>query len=122
MHPTRLDQFKKALNFYDICLFSYEENDLISKKSSYLSGLFDSDGSISITTSRKQVPKPLTNVSGDYGKAQRLIHSRSGNQLKIKLSSSDKDFIERIKSGMGFGEILKEIENSKNKKPNLIYH
>ena len=122
LHPTRVDQFKKALNFYDICLSSYEENDLISKKSSYLSGLFDSDGSLSITTSRKQVPKLLTNISGEYGKAQRLIHSRGGNQLKIKLSSSDKDLMERIKSGMGFGEILKETENPKNKKPKLIYH
>lgn len=47
-------------------------------KNSYLAGLFDADGTITINVWNRN--KELNNIRGNYGKAQRLIYSKAHNQ------------------------------------------
>ena len=93
----------------------------ISRDSAYLSGFLDADGTISISTGRTSLPNHLTNISGEYGKVQRLIFSKGANQLQIKCSCKEKVLIESIFKNMGFGSIFMETRNSK-RTPNSIWH
>ena len=119
-NPIRINQFKKALNFYGISFLESSNNKVIALDSSYLSGFFDGDGSISLVVSRKHLPKNLTNISNDYGKVQRLIYSRGNNQLQIKCVCKEQIVINNFIERMGFGNLV--IEKSNSKRKNKIYH
>lgn len=120
VNPVRVNQFRKALNFYNFPFLESFNKDTISVYSSYLSGFFDGDGSISLVVSRKGLPKSLTNISDDYGKVQRLIYSRGNNQLQIKCTCKEKIIIDNFLNKMGFGSLV--IEKSNSKRKNKIYH
>lgn len=170
-NTLRLEQLKKACLFYNIEFKEKIINDINIKEfvnNSYLTGLFDADGSISITCLNKerkneegaakaahdylgdlgdigdhgdsqenlnilniskkpknilkeksinikenelfqQTPtlargkggkdsKELTNISGLYGKVQRLIYSKGNNQCIIKCTNKSKINIDMFKS------------------------
>lgn len=96
-NDIRLEQLKKACNFLNIEFILPISKNLDSENilnNSYLSGLFDADGSISLNINRKRVDNSLNNLSGKYGKIQRLIYSRGYNQCQIKCTNKNKKNIE----------------------------
>jgi hypothetical protein len=93
----------------------------ISQQSAYLAGIFDSDGTITITISKTSAEN--SQVSGAAGKALRLAHSRGFNQLSATVTSIDKNVITLLKDSYNFGSVYEEkINLRRNKSPNAKYH
>ncbi len=141
-NQIRIEQLKKACVFYKI---DYIEPKLINfAQSSYLAGLFDADGSISIVSKNNDKrearnnnaaeeknnyitqinrgkgnkdEKKLTNIPGIYGKVERLINSKGANQCIIKCTNKNKENIEMFKD-LNIGEFYYE----KNKEKQIKWH
>lgn len=132
----RIEQLKKACIFYKI---DYIESKPINfAQSSYLAGLFDADGSISIVSRNNDKKnnmeeernnyitqikrgkgnkdeRELTNIPGIYGKVERLINSRGANQCIIKCTNKNKENIEMFKD-LNIGEYYYEENKEKQVK------
>lgn len=106
-NTVRVEQLKKACKFLNI---EYKECEEITEKNSYLTGLFDADGTI--TLSVNNIDKTLNNISGEYGKAQRLINSRGRNQCIIKYTNKNKKDVEMFEQALKIGKI--NYEETKN--------
>lgn len=103
-NKARLEQFKTACEMTGIK--QKQSPPLLDKKSAYLAGLIDSDGTICITVSK--VKKEDSTVSKNEGKILRLKNSRGNNQISLKVTSIDKDNIQLLKDSYGFGIVYKE--------------
>lgn len=118
-NSKRCEQLKKVCQLLNITYLS--PVDLIAKKDSYLSGLFDDHGTITISISKTTQPdsqKPKLE-----GKITRLTHSKESNQLGIKITSKDYHNCSLIQQSYGFGKIFVErspLKNGKIRKPK--YH
>lgn len=117
-NPARVEQFQKVCQLLNIS-FTVGPT-LVDKKNSYLAGLIDSDGTLSISISNSSSEN--SQKSGLEGKLLRLIHSKSHNQMYLKISSQYKEQVLFIQNSYGFGNIYEEKINKINKKPKPIYH
>lgn len=143
-NKIRIEQLKKACIFYEIEYIEPKPTNFA--QSSYLAGLFDADGSISIVSKnndkkkekeeekkkeeenkdyRKKInrgkgnkeERKLTNIPGVYGKVERLINSKGANQCIIKCTNKNKENIEMFKD-LKIGEFYYE----KNKEKQTKWH
>lgn len=117
-NPARINQFKSVCALYNIPYI--EAPALISKQDGYLSGLIDSDGSFTISVSNSSFEN--SQLSGVQGRILRLTNAKGFNQISLKVTSSYKDYLERIKESYNYGTIFLENANLKNKSPNHKYH
>lgn len=130
LNPARLKQFKRVcellnINFiYPFYLYfdkvNNKENIKLDFNNSYLSGLFDSDGTITISVLKtSQFNSQQTGVTG---KIIRLSESNSYNQLTIKITSIYKNYLLLLQNSYNLGTIYSEKINIKRKSPNIKYH
>jgi ubiquinol-cytochrome c reductase cytochrome b subunit len=117
-NAKRLQQFQKCCKLLDI---QFKPSLLsINFNNKYLSGLIDSDGTITISVCKTNSKN--SQLSGLAGKIKRLEQSRGNNQLYLKITSiSEKNFL-ILKNSYSFGKIYIEKANIKNKVPNKKYH
>nr|QUO99181.1 putative LAGLIDADG homing endonuclease [Oedogonium sp. HN1801B] len=118
-NQRRLAQFDHACSLVNI--IPIQSPTLIDKQSAYLSGLIDSDGTISISVFNTS--KEHSILSGVEGKIQRLIYSRGNHQLTLKINGVDKVYMEMIKQSYGFG-VIDDIwprKNGKTTKPQYFW-
>lgn len=123
-NKARIDQFKKVcelLNVQEILTFGCGATpSLLKKENAYLSGLIDSDGSLSISVSKSSAED--SQKSGVGGRTIRLINSKAHNQVSLKVTSIDQNNLNLVQSSYGFGTIYVEKPNKKNRSPNIKYH
>lgn len=81
-HSIRRKQFIKACEFYGVQVLPDK-----TLTNSYYAGLFDADGTICISVLNWDKKKELACLSGNYGKAQRMLYSRGHNQCVIKFTN-----------------------------------
>lgn len=116
---TRCGQFKNLCQLLNIHYISPAS--LVAKTDLYLAGLFDSDGTITISVSKtSQFDSQKPKLSGQI---DRLTHSRGYNQLGIKITSINDSNLNFISQSYGFGKIFLEqspLKNGKVTKPK--YH
>lgn len=86
----------------------------------YLAGLFDSDGTITISVAKTSALMSIE--KGVEGKIKRLQFSRGNHQLCCKITSVDKRFLESLRTSYGFGQIVEQKANKATKNPNKLYH
>lgn len=116
-NPVRCIQLKKVCVLYNLPYIP--SSVLISKKDAYLSGLIDSDGSLSISVSSSSALD--SQISGVEGRIIRLSHAKGSNQMQLKVTSSYKSYLELIQQSYGYGKIYLEKSNN-NKSPRDKYH
>jgi hypothetical protein len=93
-NSIRQQQFKSVLNLYNI---KYIEPHAFSWNDGYASGLFDSDGSVSLSV-KKHAYVNNPEQKGTLGKIQRLLHAKAV-QLNIKITQKYKknvDFLTKL--------------------------
>lgn len=117
-NPARIVQFKNVCALYNIPYIEHPA--LISNQDGYLSGLIDSDGSLTISVSHSSAEN--SQLSGVQGRIIRLTNAKGFNQISLKITSSYKDYLELIKQSYNYGTIYLEKANLKNKSPNNKYH
>jgi hypothetical protein len=117
-NKNRLIQFDKVLQILEI--EKIENSSLLDKKSSYLAGLIDSDGTITISVSKSKAAH--STISKAHGKVLKLTHSRGFNQLSLKVSLIDKENINLLKESYNFGTIYEEQKSLKLRAPKIKYH
>lgn len=117
-NPIRSSQLQQVCQLYNI-LYIPSAN-FISKHDAYLSGLIDSDGSLSISVSHSSAFD--SQISGVEGRIVRLSHAKGFNQISVKVTSSHKSYLDMIQQSYGWGKVFLEKRNSKNKNPNHKYH
>ncbi len=113
---TRYGQLKIVCQLLNIHLIS--PTTLVTKTDSYLAGLFDSDGTITISVSKTS--QPDSQKSKVPGQIDRLTHSRGFNQLRIKITSLNESNLNFIMQCYGFGKVYVEqppLKNGKVTKP-----
>ncbi len=127
LHNTlRLSQFKTACDFYSIPFIETKECQEMAADAAhnnlkplctdaYFSGLFDADGSISISVDWKRVDARSINISGIYGKVQRLIYSRGFHQCQIKCTSKHKINLEHFIKRLQLGDLYFEYHKAHSK-------
>jgi len=97
-NPTRIEQFKEVCKLLDI---NFRISPiLLDKNNSYIAGLIDSDGTLAISTSYSSSEN--SQKSGMEGKFLRLVHSKSHNQIYLKISSQHKNYLLFIQNSYGF--------------------
>jgi ubiquinol-cytochrome c reductase cytochrome b subunit len=114
----RLQQFEKCCKLLNLEFIPSLLNLDVNNK--YLSGLIDSDGTISISVSKTNSKN--SQLSGLAGKIKRLEQSRGNNQLYLKITSISEENLLIIKNSYYLGKIYIEKANKKNKVPNKKYH
>nr|AEX32534.1 putative LAGLIDADG homing endonuclease [Dunaliella tertiolecta] len=92
---------------------------LLSKDDSYLAGLIDSDGSLTINISKSS--KKDSQISGVEGRCLRLINSRGANQLRLTIASKYFNNVTLIQKSYKMGVIYTEKANKNNRCPNKKY-
>lgn len=117
-NKNRLVQFSKVLKILEI--EKIDNPPLLDKNSSYLAGLIDSDGTVTISVSKSSAVN--STISKDYGKVLKLAHSRGFNQLSLKVTLIDKENITLLKESYNFGTIYEEKVSLKGKSPKTKYH
>jgi len=117
-NKARLQQFAEACHL--IGVEQNQSSSLLDKKSAYLAGLIDSDGTICISVSRSNKNDSIG--SGNEGKILRLKNSRGYNQMSLKVTSIDKENIQLLKESYGFGTIYQQKASLKNKSPKIKYN
>lgn len=116
-HPIKIEQLKKCCILMNI---DYIISSKLNPDSAYLSGLFDSDGTVVISVLKSsQLNSQKTGVAG---KITRLSESKGYNQLTIKITSIHKNYLLMLKNVFSLGLIYCENFNYKNKSPNNKYH
>lgn len=117
-NPQRLNQLKKAC---ELLAIDYKPSFLtIEPDSSYLSGLIDSDGTITISISHSS--KKDSQQIGKLAKQIRLQNSRGFNQLSLKVTSIYESPLTLLYNSYQVGRIYKETANKSNKSPKDKYH
>lgn len=120
----KLQNPSRLINFQKICqqlTIKYKTPPQItSPDNSYLSGLIDSDGTISISLSYSS--QEDSQKIGTMGKCIRLQNSRGFNQIYLKVTSIHESQIFFIQQSYKIGKIRQEKENKSNKCPNIKYH
>jgi len=114
----RLKQFQKCCELLNIQFIPSSLT--INLNNKYLSGLIDSDGTITISVSKTNLNN--SQLSGLTGKIKRLQQSRGNNQLYLKITSVSQESILILSKSYSFGKIYTEKANKKNKVPNQKYH
>lgn len=115
-NPVRIAQFKEVCQLYGIT--PLVSQGLPENPSAYLAGLIDSDGTVTISTSKSSTQDSI--LKGSHGKITRLINSKGNNQISLKITTVYKDYAYFIKDFTGFGSV--EKPNKSNKSPNTKYH
>lgn len=118
LNPVRLKQLKKVCELLNVEFINPENK--LNPNSAYLSGLFDSDGTIKISVSKTSLLN--SQKSGISGKIARLSESKGYHQLIIKITSVHKDYLFLLQKVYGFGKIDSEKINLKNKSLNIKYN
>jgi ubiquinol-cytochrome c reductase cytochrome b subunit len=120
----RLYNFKRLKEFSNCCqLLNLEfiPSPLsIDFNNKYLSGLIDSNGTITIIISKTNLNN--SQLSGVAGKIKRLEESRDYNKLYLKITSISEKQLSIINNSYPFGKINLEKTNKKNKIPNQKYN
>ena len=116
-YPTRIEQFKKICFHFNI---PYIEPETLDFTNAYLSGLFDSDGTICFSVSKTTANN--SQLKGEKGKITKLQNSRGYHQLKLSITSKNKKFLDMIQSNYGFGKVYTQNRNRATKHPNMLYH
>jgi hypothetical protein len=120
-NPARIKQFIAACKMVGITPKLPTETLVMEKKSyAYLAGLIDSDGSLVVSVSGSTAAD--SQLSGLHGKITRLTNSKAHNQIRLKVTTSHKNYAELIQNTFGFGAIYAQKPNIKNKAPNPLYH
>lgn len=117
-NPTRVSQFKNVCLLYNIEYI--ESSTLILKSDTYLSGLIDSDGSVSISVSRSSTHD--SQISGVQGRICRLTNAKGFSQISLKITSSHKVYLDLIKNSYNYGTVYLEKANLNKKNPHNKYH
>jgi ubiquinol-cytochrome c reductase cytochrome b subunit len=116
---TRCDQLKKVCQLLNTTYIP--PSPLVAETDSYLAGLFDADGTITISVSRTSIDD--SQKSKVSGQIDRLTNSRGFNQLGLKITSVNDSDLNFIVPSYGFGKIYVEpspLKNGKITKPK--YH
>lgn len=92
----------------------------LKNENAYLSGLIDSDGSLTISVSKSSAED--SQISGVEGRIIRLINSKAHNQISLKITSIDQNNLNLVQNSYGLGTIYTEKPNSRNRSPNTKYH
>lgn len=114
-NPNRLKQLQKICQQLNICYQSSPK--IISPNNSYLSGLIDSDATISISVS--YASQENSQKVGIMGKCIRLQNSRGFNQIYLKITSIHKSNLVFIEQSYKIGKICQE---KTHKSPNIKYN
>lgn len=117
-NPSRLIQFKEACVILNISFI--ESPKFITHQNGYLSGLIDSDGTITISVSKSS--QLNSQKSGKEGRIKRLEESRGFNQIYLKITSISKQNLILLEQSYKLGKICEEKRNLKNKSPNIKYN
>lgn len=117
-NPVRLSQFKRVCEILNIKI--KKSPFIIEITNTYLAGLIDSDGTISISVSKTN--NITSQKYGKEGKIARLSQSRGFNQIYLKITSIYKEPLLLIKNSYKFGTIYVEKKKFSNKKPKNQYH
>lgn len=118
LNPVRCAQLKQVCLLYNIAYIPASIS--ISKQNAYLSGLIDSDGCLSISVSQSSALD--SQISGVEGRIVRLSHAKGFNQMYLKVTSSNKSYLEIIQQSYGYGKVYLEKNNTNNKSPLDKYH
>lgn len=116
-NPKRWSQFVKLCDHFTI---HAQKAGPLTNNCAYIAGLFDADGSISISVSRTAAE--YSTIAGGEGKILRLMHSRGHNQLCLKITSSFKQYVIEIQQALGCGTIVEQASNKSSRHPHVIYH
>nr|YP_009184797.1 putative LAGLIDADG homing endonuclease [Jenufa perforata]ALO62922.1 putative LAGLIDADG homing endonuclease [Jenufa perforata] len=93
---------------------------ILGKNNAYLSGLIDSNGTLTISVSKSSAEN--SQKSGVEGRKIRLINSKGYNQITFKITSVDLKKLNVIKDSYGFGSIYIEKVDPRNRNPKDQYH
>lgn len=111
---SRYQQFQAACHLLHVkCLLP----EPLVLPNGYLSGLFDADGSVTISVMRTK--GYLSTLTGVYGMYERLAAARGYHQLSLHIVSKDRAFIHQIHMAAGFGAVCSD--HLKGKRPNTLY-
>ena len=118
-YHVRQKQLQIVCNHFQI---PYLEPNLESLgfENDYLAGLFDSDGTICFGVSKTS--QQDSQLKGETGKIVRLQNARGYHQLKIRITSKSREYLQLLADGYGFGKIYLQKANAKSKNPNQLYH
>jgi hypothetical protein len=117
-NQARLEQFKKVCELLKVQ--QIPSPSWLQKENAYLSGLIDSDGSVSISVSNSSAED--SQISGVAGRTIRLINSKAHNQISLKVTSIDRNYLDLVQNSYGLGTIYVEKPNKKNRSPNPKNH
>lgn len=117
-HQGRLNQFQKVCSMLNITFLP--SSSVLCPTDAYLSGLMDSDGTITISVSNSSFED--SQKTGVQGKILRLKNSKGFNSISAKITSIDFNLISLIQSSYGFGKIYEQQVNLTNKCKNKKYH
>ena len=113
-NEARIKQFEKACQLLNKQYVT--PSSLLSKDDSYLAGLIDSDGSLTINISKSS--KTDSQISGVEGRCLRLINSRGANQLRLTITSKYLNNVTLIQKSYKMGVVYTEKANNNNRCPN----
>lgn len=129
-NPTRLNQFQQACFLLGVVPIlpilpplikrHTKQNLIIESENAYLSGLIDSDGTLSISVSKTNSKD--SQKTGLLGKQTRLQNSRGSNQLYLKITCRFNEPLLFIQSSYNLGKIYTEKANRNNRCPNIKYN
>nr|ALO63407.1 putative LAGLIDADG homing endonuclease [Carteria sp. SAG 8-5] len=103
-NPVRVQQLIQVCTLYEI---QYVPSLPFPELSyAYLAGIIDSDGTISISTSKSSAQH--SQLSGVHGKITRLINAKGSNQIALKVTTIYEDYAKFIRNVAGFGTIYVE--------------
>lgn len=118
LNEIRIEKFKRVCELLNLRYldppFCLETNN------AYLSGLIDSDGTITISVSNSSAEN--SQKSGLEGRKVRLIYSKGYNQISLKITSVDLNSVNMVTNSYGFGSIYIQKANLRNKQPKVQYH
>lgn len=117
-YEVRQKQFEIVCNHFEIPYLKPKKESL-NFENSYLAGLFDSDGTVTICVSKTS--QQNSQIKGETGKTIRLQNARAYHQLSIRITSQNKEFLQLLSDAYGFGVIYEQKANSKAKQPHPLY-
>lgn len=110
-NPVRIEQYEKVCDLLKVPKSISPSN--VEVDSPYLSGLLDSDGTISISVG--QATAEDSQICGNFGKILRLVKSRGHGQIYVRITSIYKEAVQLLIDSYGFGTIF--VEEPPEKKP-----
>lgn len=116
-NPARIPQFLAACELLEVTPILPKE---LTVSYSYLAGLIDSDGTLTISTSHSSAED--SQISGVQGRIIRLTNAKAHNQIILKITSKYPDYVTLIHKSFGFGSIYTQKANIKKRRPNPLYH